>query len=247
MRIDMGIFENMAWIKDFRQRFDSDINYLTGKEPLWKTCAGCRDGHCCGHDIYPATVSQLNPYRLEEWWLMLEYVRDNFSVEEKKKLVRNVISDRPDCIFLFGNRCSIYPARAWSCRLHPFTISFHPSSRYFPTGEIALPSCPALSPVFGLKKDELFVQRPEVISKDRRHNLVQLKLKKHKPLWLMDATEYVEEYENHVTGDGYTTRDWEALLDLAGQAGDKGGIILQLYIEKMQGIQRLPDGKVIIQ
>ncbi|MBN1368610.1 MAG: YkgJ family cysteine cluster protein [Dehalococcoidaceae bacterium] len=240
----MQLLDNLNWLKDFKERFDKDVSLLLKKEPLWEKCRNCPDGYCCGHDIYPVTMSYLNPFRLEEWWLMLEYVKDNFTEGQKKQLVRNILSKRPDCIFLFGNRCSVHPARAWACRVHPYTISFHPSPDYFPVGKLALPSCPSLAPAFGVKRDEMLVQSPGVLSREEGGRLVQVKLKKRKPVWLLDASNYVKEFESRAPSEERTAAEWEALLDLAGKAGSKGGIALQLYLEQMQGLKRQPDGSI---
>ncbi len=235
---------NIDWIKQLRQRFDKDVKGLMEREPLWQKCRNCVDGYCCGHEIYPVKKSRLNPFRLEEWWLMLEYVKNNFCDEDRKRLARNIFSKRPDCIFLFGNRCSVHPARAWACRVHPYTISFNPGSAYFPVGEISLPSCPSLASAFGIKTGEVLVQKPRVVTQDPINRLVQLKLRKRKPVWLMDASDYVREIEERAKESERTLADWEALLELAGKAGGKGGPLLQMYLEKMQGLKRRSDGSL---
>ncbi|MDD5604904.1 MAG: hypothetical protein PHX29_03205 [Dehalococcoidales bacterium] len=240
----MSFQDSLAWLTEFRERFDEDVRRLTAKEPLWQKCRNCPDGHCCGHDIYPVTVSRINPFRLEEWWLMLEYVKNYFSEKDKKQLVRNILSKRPDCIFRFGNRCSVHPARAWACRVHPYTISFHANPDFFPIGQLALPSCPALASSFGIKKEEVVIQTPNVLAREPESRLVQVKLKKRRPVWLLDATDYVVEFERHAPGAERPGEYWEALLALAGEAGSKGGVALQLYLENTQGVIRLPNGNV---
>jgi len=240
----MSLYDNLAWLRDFKERFDNDVRRLLDKEPLWSKCRNCPDGYCSGQDIYPVTMSRLNPFRLEEWWLQLEYVKDNFSEEDKKQLVRNILSKRPHCIFLFGNRCRVHPARAWACRVHPYTISFHDGQDYFPVGQLAIPSCPALAPAFGVMKDEIIVQHPNVLAQEPGTRLIQVKLKKRKPVWLLDATDYVKEFESRIPGEERPAEDWEDLLALAGEAGSKGGIALQMYLEKMQGLTRMPDGSI---
>ena len=217
--------DNIAWLADFRERFDEDVRRLMEKEPLWQKCRNCPDGYCCGHGIYPVTMSRVNPFRLEEWWMMLDYVKANFSENDKKQLIRNVLSKRPDCIFRFGNRCSVHPARAWACRVHPYTISYHPNPEYFPSGQIALPSCPALAPAFGIKRDEEVIQSPSVLARDEESRLVQVKLKKE-TVWLVDATDYVAGSKN-TPATGRPAADWEALLT-CGQAGSAVGLRFDL-------------------
>ncbi|MGA3093948.1 MAG: hypothetical protein ABSD79_01010 [Dehalococcoidales bacterium] len=75
----------------------------------------------------------------------------------KKRLASNILAHRSDCIFLFGNRCSIHSAHPWTSRIYPYTVSFYPNPDLFIVGEMALPSCPALASLFGLKKDQEFV------------------------------------------------------------------------------------------
>lgn len=238
------VAENIIWLKDLRDRFDKDVQQLMEHEPLWHRCRNCIDGYCCGHDIYPVTQSRLNPFRLEEWWLMLEHVKNNFNDEDRKRLTRNILSKRPDCIFLFGNRCSVHPARAWSCRVHPYTISLHPSPAYFPVGELALPSCPSLASAFGLKTNQLLVQKPKLGNRETDSRLVQAKLRKRKPVWLIDGSDYVREIEANAPRKDRPATDWEALLELAEEAAGKGGPLLKLYLEKMQSLKRLPDGRL---
>ncbi|MFA6771080.1 MAG: hypothetical protein WCS74_00355, partial [Dehalococcoidales bacterium] len=94
------------------------------------------------------------------------------------------------------------------------------------------------------KKNEIVVQSPAVLAKEPGSRLIQVKLKKRKPVWLLDATDYVNEFENRAGGEERSAEDWEALLSLAGEAGSKGGIALQMYLEKMQGLTRMPDGSI---
>ncbi len=74
--------------------------------------------------------------------------------------------------------------------------------------------------------------------------MVKVKLKKRKPVWLLDATDYVAEFEKHAPDIERPSEDWESLLALAGEAGSKGGIVLQYYLDNTQGIIRLPNGKI---
>jgi len=241
----MKLADKAGRLKEQRRRFDDEVSLLYKIEPFWQACQKCPDGYCCAHEIFPVLQSAGNPFKAEEWWLMLEYVRDNFSPDEKRQLVQNILSKRKDCVFLFGNRCGVHPARPWACRVHPYTISFHHNPAVFPVGELALPACPALAASFDIKKDELVVQRPKVLARYKEGHLVQIKLRKHKPLWLIDATDYVKEYERHIPlKKERPLSDWEELLALAGEAGGKEGDVITRYLEIVQGITRLPDGRI---
>lgn len=57
-------------------------------------------------------------------------------------------------------------------------------------------------------------------------------MKKHKPLWLIDASAYVKEYESHIPGK-WSDSDWKALWAFAREAGGAEGELLAFYIEKV--------------
>lgn len=241
----MSLAQKAEWLRDFRQRFAGEVKQLYSVEPFWRACEKCADGYCCSHKIFPVLQSQGNPFNAEELWLQWEYVRDHFTAEDRKQLIQNILSKRPDCIFLFGNRCGVHPARVWACRVHPYAISYHPSPALFPVGEIALPSCPTLASSFDIKQDELLVQRPQPLEHSPEGNLVKIKLRKRKPIWVIDATSYVKEFQKRVPlRPERPITDWEELLALVRQAAGKDGEIAVSYIEMTQGLTRLPDGHV---
>jgi Fe-S-cluster containining protein len=224
--------DSVAWFKDFYRRFDEDVRLCTKVEPFWQTCQRCPDGYCCGQLTLPV-IQGRNPFVAEDWWLMVEYVRDKFSAKDKKQMARNLLSPGKECTFLFGNRCSVYPNRSWFCRVHPNTISFHPNAGLFPVATVALPSCPSLAPAFGIKVNKLLIQQPQVISRHPDGRLVQLKLRKHKPLWFIDASDYLKEYESHVPWHERPTSDWDKLFALAKETGGEEGELLSYYLDKV--------------
>jgi Fe-S-cluster containining protein len=228
----MTLADSATWLREFYRRFDVETKLLYDREPFWRICQKCPDGYCCSRSSYVAVNRAGNPFLVEDWLLMLEFVQEHFSVADKKRLASNILSHRRDCIFLFGNRCSIHPARPWTSRIHPYTVSFYPNQDLFIVGEMAVPSCPALAPLFGLKKDQEYVQSLQIIASDEKSHLVQVKLKKHKPLWLIDASAYVKEYESHIHGE-WSDSDWKALWAFAREAGGEEGELLALYIEKV--------------
>lgn len=241
----MSLQEKTEWIKDFHQRFSKEVELLYRIEPFWHICNQCSDGYCCSQKTFFVSQIQINPFNVEEWWLQLEYVRDYFSSEQKKQLIRNVLSHRTACIFLFGNRCSVHPVRALACRVHPYVISYHPASHIFPVGKIAIPSCPNLASFFGIKQNAFVVQHPQPLERHTEGNLVKIKLRKRKPIWVIDATPYIEEYKQHIPHQlKRPISDLEELLELAHQAGGKDREILTDYIELTQGLIRLPNGRI---
>ncbi len=226
------------WYQGFCARFENEIKLLLKVEPFWGACHQCPDGYCCGRHILPLMIDNVNPFKSEEWRLILNYVRQNFSTKQRQILLQNIniAEKRRECIFLFDNRCSVHPARPWNCRLYPYTISFHSSSIFFLVGGLALPSCPTLAPAFGLKRGESFIQNPDVLSRHSSGKLVKCKLKKRKPLWLIDASKYFREYEANVFQCQETkTYDWAGLLELANEVWGKDGQIVFRYLRSSWG------------
>lgn len=231
----MGITENLAWMRDFNRRFEKEINKLLSKESFWRKCSHCPDGHCCGNIVYPVLNRWSNPFMAEDWWLMLEHVRNQFSSTDRKQLYRNILSESSSCIFLFGNRCSVHAGRPWTCRFHPYSISFFSGHGQYPMGEIALPSCPAYADSFSIRIDEQYIQKLIILSRDESNPMfVKVKLKKHKPLWVLDATNYVEEYESHALTKENVPPQWHKVLLLAEEAGGSECDILASYIENVR-------------
>lgn len=235
----MCMTENINWLKDFNRRFDAEVKQLHMREPFWQLCRRCPDGHCCGDIIFPVKNRLGNPFLAEEWWMMLDQVR-GFSNWHRKQLALNILSKRRACIFLFGNRCAVHAGRPWTCRFHPYTVSFSAGEGRFPVGEIALPSCPGYAAAFGLAVGEEYIQKLSVVRRDGQNpRLVLLKLKKHRPVWLIDAGDYLEEYERQARDKGNQPSEWQVLLDLAKQVGGAECDILPLYVEHVLGLQPL--------
>ena len=235
----MAIPDNIEWLRDFYARFEEDVNALHNAERTWSACKKCPDGYCCGKNSFISLKRRSNPFILEDWWLMLEQVRDSFSREQKKMLAKNIISTRNACIFLFNGRCSVYRSRPWGSRIHPYSINFFENTLSFPTGKIALPSCPSLAPGFGLKTDEEVIQNPQILEKSGSNKLILVKLRKHKPVWLLDISTYVKECERRGTGRRVSISEVEQLLQLAKQAGGDYGDLLRIYLEMVLGLR--PD------
>ncbi len=226
----MPMLATVAWLKDFNLRFEAEVRRLAAVEPFWRPCQRCGDGACCSERTFAASALARQPFQVEDWWLMLEYVRDHFSPADRQQLAANILSRRPACIFLFGKRCSVYPARNFFCRLHPYTVSYHPTD-LFPVGRLALPSCQGYAPTFHLEVGELCLQEPKPVARDGR--LVQLKLRKVRPLWLVDASDYVMEYAAHATTVTKSEDEWRAFLNLAGEAAGKECPVLLPYLRQI--------------
>ena len=230
----MNALDKAPWLEDFYNRFEAETRQLYKTEPFWRACHKCPDGYCCSQVIYSTQVSEGNPFLIEDWTRMLKYVRDVFSSADKARLAKAILSENKTCIFFDNRRCSIYPSRPWSCRTHPYTVSFHPNAGLFPYEEIALPSCPEFAASFGLKPGQLFVQRTSVITREEHSSLVKLKLKKHRPIWVLDASAYIKEYESHIPLGNRPVSDWLELFALAKEAGGgEQGEILSRHVEKI--------------
>jgi Fe-S-cluster containining protein len=231
----MGIAENLIWMRDFNRRFDREVDKLYKTEAFWQRCRKCADGHCCGHIIYPVLNRSGNPFMAEDWWLMLEYAKKHFTPADRKQLYRNILSERSHCIFLFGNRCSVHPGRPWTCRFYPFSISFYEGEGQYPIGEIALPSCPAYASSFNININVQYIQKPAIIARnDSNPFLIQVKLKKHRPLWVLDATNFVEEYEKRAAAKEDVPPPWHKVLALAEEVGGSECTVLASYIENVR-------------
>ena len=227
---DTASYSNtLVWLKDFYGRFEADATRLYAREPLWRVCRNCPDGYCCSRPTYIARTRAFNPYLYEDWRLMLEYIRDNFSTIDKKRLAEHISSPEKKCIFLYDRRCRIHPVRSWTSRVHPYTVSFHPGSRFFATSSMELPSCPAMAEKFGVSPGELRIKKVEPLSRDLEANLVRVKIKKSKPLWVIDASAYVREYEGHIPLQK-SLMDFQSLFKLAWAAGGEQGELLSTYV-----------------
>ena len=236
----MNAADATIWLGDYYARFEAETRKLHIKEPFWRICQKCPDGYCCSRATYSVQKGVGNPFLVEDWHRMLTFVKERYSAKDRDRLARAILSDPEECVFMVNRRCSIYPARPWSCRTHPYTVSFYPTPTLFPVGEIELPSCPSLAPYFGLKKDELWVQTAPVTSRDTNSNLVSLKLKKHKPLWVIDASTYIREYETNMPPADRPESDWVGLFAFAKEAGVEMGELLARYVENITA--RKPSG-----
>jgi len=222
----MTFTERLEWIKKFRERFERENELLYRVEPSWHACKKCKDGYCCAHKTYAVEKCSYNPLMIEEWWIMLEYVKTNFNSAQLQQLYQNILSPRPDCIFRFGSRCEIHPARAWSCRIHPFAISYHKDPLLFPVGEFALPSCPSFATIFKIKQDSTVVQQPQPLETHPEGTLVKIKLHKRKPLWVIDISSFIKDYTAFVsTLPRRTASDFDGLLEMARQIGRENDLL----------------------
>jgi Fe-S-cluster containining protein len=202
----------VKWLRDFYQRFEGEIQLLYREEPFWKSCSKCSSNQCCRTTSHPIMTA--------EWDLVREFVREQLSPANREKISKRIERPGPDCIFLIGNRCSVYPVRPFVCRQYPYTVSFYSSHISANVGGITLPSCPTFASSFGLKVGAVFFQSVRVLDRHGSSHLVRCKLKRHRPLWLIDGTEYCREYERETpknetgTLEGMELHDWVRLARL---------------------------------
>jgi Fe-S-cluster containining protein len=79
-------------------------------------CGAC----CTNHDDYAYVyLSGGEPERLAEF---LDLELDEFNARYTDVVERHIVlkMDQPDCPFLSGSRCSVYPVRPVQCRSFPF-------------------------------------------------------------------------------------------------------------------------------
>lgn len=176
------------WLSNLYDRFNSDVQALFEKEPIWKSCSNCPDGHCCQRE----TVPVMTP----EWDNIIKYVKCNFTKLNKLRFEKNVDRGRLPCPFLLHNRCAVYSVRPWSCRIYPYTISFHKSPTTIQNGDFFAPYCPSLAPKFGVKVKQLIRYTPVILDRLRNSNLVKIQINPNLSFWIIDITQYQDEYEN---------------------------------------------------
>ena len=179
----------LTWLHDFYRRYEEDTRALFATEPFWQTCGNCPDGDCC--------TSQTIPVMSPEWDNIVQYVRCNFSQRNKDRLLENIERSGQRCPYLFGRRCAIYPARPFTCRLYPYSISFRDyqdEKIKYESGTFFLPYCKALAEGFGNKIGGEIQVKPEIIERKTEFHLVKLKLDQPCDLWVIDRSDYKREY-----------------------------------------------------
>jgi Fe-S-cluster containining protein len=194
------------WLTQFYERFDEEVRLLLNKEPFWRICSSCPDGDCCRRIRVPV----MSP----EWENIVAYVKKNFSERNKNRYFKNVISQKAKCPFLFGNRCSVYSVRPWSCRIYPYVVSFYSTPLVIQSGNFIAPSCPTLAKPFGVIEGTISLCRAIPLEKDETGRLFKCQLERPRPLWMIDASDYFQEYDNNMPRnedgklDGWDMDDW---------------------------------------
>ena len=189
--------ESTEWLSKLYERFENDIQMLFQKEPLWKDCSNCSDGYCCQRE----TVPVMSP----EWDNIIKYVKSNFTNIDKRRFETNVDKERLACPFLFHNRCAVYPIRPWSCRIYPYTISFHNSPTTTQSGDFFTPYCPTLAPIFGTKVRQIVRCEPAILGRLENSNLIQIQIDTTQPFMVIDITQYQNQYENNMPKNEFGT------------------------------------------
>jgi Fe-S-cluster containining protein len=178
------------WLQDFYHRYEEDTRALFTIEPFWQTCGACPDSACC--------IAQTIPVMSPEWDDIVQYVRHKFTQRSKDRLLDNIERGGGRCPYLFGQRCAIYPARPFACRLYPYSISFRDyqdDEIKYESGTFILPYCKALAGSFGTKiGGEDILVKPEIIERQTGSHLAKLKLAQPRHLWVIDRSEYNREY-----------------------------------------------------
>ncbi|HSW58819.1 MAG TPA: YkgJ family cysteine cluster protein [Dehalococcoidales bacterium] len=168
--------------REIYARFEEDVRRLHAIEPLWQPCTNCSDGYCCKNETVP--VMQ------HEWERIVKFVRSEMPENQKRRLQTNVDRGRPKCPFLMRERCSVYPVRAWTCRIYPYTISQHRANH---PGKFIAPFCPAYAQVFGSKEHDLAAYQPEIVQKLTDCPLVEIRIKDNLKFWVIDISFYAAE------------------------------------------------------
>ena len=182
--------ESHEWLFNLYERFNNDVQLLLKKETLWKYCSNCPDGHCCQR----ITIPVMSP----EWNEIITYIKSNFTKSDKRRFETNVEKGRYSCPFLFHNRCAVYSVRPWSCRIYPYTISFFKSLITFQNGEFISLNCLSLAPKFGVKQNKTILYEPTILERLPNSNLINIRINPNLSFWIIDITQYQDEYENNM-------------------------------------------------
>ena len=194
------------WLIQFYKRFNKDVKLLLSKEPFWEICHSCPDGYCCRRSAIPVMTP--------EWNNIIRYVRDNLTNRNKNRYFKNVMSQEIQCPFLFDNRCLVYPVRPWACRIYPYVVSFYSTPLVIQSGNFIPPSCPTLAKSFGVNQGEITLCKAIPLEKDETRRLLKCQLQQPKPLWLIDASDYFQEYDKNMpknangTLEGSNMHEW---------------------------------------
>jgi Fe-S-cluster containining protein len=178
------------WLIQFYRRFDKEVRLLLSKEPFWKICHQCPDGDCCKKSLIPVMTP--------EWDNIVEYVKKNFPKRNKERYLENVMSQNIQCPFLFDSRCSVYSVRPWSCRIYPYIVSFYSTPLVIQSGNFIMPSCPTLAQSFGVNQGEISFCKAVSLERDKTGQLFKCQLQQPRPLWLIDASDYFQEYDKNM-------------------------------------------------
>jgi Fe-S-cluster containining protein len=168
---------------DIYARFEIEVRRLHEMEPLWNACQDCQDGYCCKRETVPVMK--------HEWERIVEFVKSNFSEGQKRRLQTNIEKGKPKCPFLMRERCAVYPARTWTCRIYPYTVSHQ---RVAHNGEFIAPYCSAYAPLFGSREDCLDAFQYTVRERIENTNLIKIRINDQLEFWVIDITTYAVQF-----------------------------------------------------
>lgn len=209
-------------------KFNADVQLLLEKEPLWRVCSTCPDGHCCRRETVP--VMGL------EWDNIIRYLKSSFTKANKRIFQTNVDKGGLPCPFLIHDRCSVYSVRPWSCRIYPYTISFHTSLITSQSGTFYAPYCPTLAFPTGGKIGQLISYQPDVLNRLPDSRLVNVQINQNQSFWLIDITSYQSEYETFMPKNEYGTLfgdDMHKWVGLIKYLRDTGKIDQSKFLESL--------------
>ncbi len=110
----------------------SNIQKVTARERIVFSCTGC--GACCKNVRDSLLLTPLDTYRLinflQKEGVKIQPMETLESIAELKELTRGFYvyvlktANNGVCTFLQDNRCTVYAARPFTCRIYPFSPKF---------------------------------------------------------------------------------------------------------------------------
>jgi Fe-S-cluster containining protein len=169
--------------QEIYSEFEKEVQVLHLRETLWHPCTACPDCYCCRHETVPVMT--------HEWERIVSFVKKEMPARQKRRLESQVDKGKPKCPFLMNERCSVYPARAWTCRIYPYTISNY---RIAHASQFIAPYCRAYQTIFNAREGKLEAFPYEVLEKEEQCHLVKIRINSQQEFWVIDITEYAQEF-----------------------------------------------------
>jgi Fe-S-cluster containining protein len=186
-------------------QFEAEVQLLHLKEPLWHSCQACPDGYCCRNEKVPVMK--------HEWERLIHFVKNEMPANHKRRLESQIDKGKSKCPFLMHDRCMVYPVRAWTCRIYPYTISTH---RIAHAGNFIAPYCNAYRGIFSIREGPLESFPYVVLETADDSHLVKIRINDQHEFWVIDITEYALEFYRLLPKDAKGVLDGDDMHNWVG-------------------------------